>query len=112
LVPVLRGEDLIESEGAKTRASSENYLVDCHAGAVHGNGFAMGRMLIRTVGAVTSGGITIRTMGSYLNGMKQISYVGYRSPPEIIQQAIRSQPAIALLSVGNSRDTIRRSGGR
>jgi hypothetical protein len=44
--------------------------------------------------------------------MKQINYDGYRSPPEIIQQPICSQSAIALLSVGNSRDTIRQSGRR
>jgi hypothetical protein len=41
------------------------------------------------------GYITIRTTGPCLNGMKQIGYNGYRSPPEIIQQAIYSRPAIA-----------------
>jgi hypothetical protein len=52
-VPVLR-EALIGSQGGKKRASSENCLLDCRDGAVHGNGFALGRMLIRTVGTVMS----------------------------------------------------------
>jgi hypothetical protein len=43
--------------------------------------------------------------------MKQISRDGYRSAPEIIQQAMCFRPTIAL-NVANSRYTIRRCGGR